>query len=611
MSEDGSYTLLNIFAGTPRTTRGRPIHLSADPKGKNFLYCQGNSIIIRDVENPSNSDVYTQHAKDTTSAAYSPSGFYICSADVTGKVRIWDTVNKDHILKYEYPALGGPIKDIAWTEDSKRIGVCGEGREKAAHVFMWDTGTSVGELTGPLKACNNISIKQTRPYRLVVSSEDYSTCYYEGPPFKLKSQFREHTSFANCVRFSPDGNKFVSAGSDGRCFVHDGKTGDLIGEMCSAQQKVHNGGIYGISWSPDSKMLMTCSADKTVKIWNMDDLSSKEVVSFEMGKTIDDMQVGCLWVGDNIISVSLSGNINYLDMKDPSKPKRVVKGHNKAIVASCLNEDRTLLFTASFEGLTCYWDLVTGVAEYVQGEAHKNQVMHMECKNDTIVTCGMDDTVRFITVSEKKYSSSVVALSSQPRGCAIGNLGLSIVVCVNSIIVIQDGKVAQKYSSLSFDPTCVAISCDLAKVAVGTEESKVVIYDIIGSELKQHSDFPTNGNVTCIQFSPDNKFLAISTGKKQVKVVLTSDFKTEQGNWASHSGKVNSIDWTPNSHFLASAGIDGAVYVWDVVKGDASASLRGAHSQSVDVTSVRWSDNNTLLTCGRQDCCVRKWNIKH
>ena len=46
---------------------------------------------------------------------------------------------------------------------------------------------------------------------------------------------------------------------------------------------------------------------------------------FEMGKAIDDMQVGCLWVGDNLISVSLSGNINYLNLKNPSQPKRVVK----------------------------------------------------------------------------------------------------------------------------------------------------------------------------------------------------------------------------------------------------------------------------------------------
>ena len=50
-----------------------------------------------------------------------------------------------------------------------------------------------------------------------------------------------------------------------------------------------------------------------------------------------------------------------------------------------------------------FWDLATGVADYVQGEAHKNQVMYMDCKHDTIVTCGMDDTVRFISASEKKY----------------------------------------------------------------------------------------------------------------------------------------------------------------------------------------------------------------
>ena len=35
-------------------------------------------------------------------AKYSPSGFYIASGDKSGKVRIWDTVNKEHILKNEF-----------------------------------------------------------------------------------------------------------------------------------------------------------------------------------------------------------------------------------------------------------------------------------------------------------------------------------------------------------------------------------------------------------------------------------------------------------------------------------------------------------------------------
>ena len=51
-------------------------------------------------------------------------------SDTGGKVRIWDALGSEHILKYEYQVLGGVIKDLAWTEDSKRIVAGGEGREK-------------------------------------------------------------------------------------------------------------------------------------------------------------------------------------------------------------------------------------------------------------------------------------------------------------------------------------------------------------------------------------------------------------------------------------------------------------------------------------------------
>ena len=39
-----------IFATLPRTQRGQPIVLGGDPKGKNFLYTNGNSVIIRNIE---------------------------------------------------------------------------------------------------------------------------------------------------------------------------------------------------------------------------------------------------------------------------------------------------------------------------------------------------------------------------------------------------------------------------------------------------------------------------------------------------------------------------------------------------------------------------------
>jgi len=70
--------------------------------------------------------------------------FPFLSPDASGKIRIWDTVNKEHLLKNEFQPIAGPIKDISWSPDNQRIVAVGEGRERFGHVFMSETGTSVG-----------------------------------------------------------------------------------------------------------------------------------------------------------------------------------------------------------------------------------------------------------------------------------------------------------------------------------------------------------------------------------------------------------------------------------------------------------------------------------
>ena len=44
-----------------------------------------------------------------------------------------------------------------------------------------------------------------------------------------------------------------------------------------------------------------------------------------MGNAIEDQQVSCLWQGEYMLSVSVSGNINYLDKNNPDKPIRTLK----------------------------------------------------------------------------------------------------------------------------------------------------------------------------------------------------------------------------------------------------------------------------------------------
>jgi hypothetical protein len=70
----------------------------------------------------------------------------------------------------------------------------------------------------------------------------------------------------------------------------------------------------------------------------------------------EDQQLGCLWQGDELISVSLSGDIIYHDPNNPKKPKKVVKGHNKNITALAYDAANKHMYSGSYDaniGIHC------------------------------------------------------------------------------------------------------------------------------------------------------------------------------------------------------------------------------------------------------------------
>lgn len=66
---------------------------------------------------------------------------------------------------------------------------------------------------------------------------------------------REHSNFVNCVRFAPDGSKFITVSSDKKGIIYDGKTCEKLGELSSDDG--HKGSIYAVSWSPDGKQVLS------------------------------------------------------------------------------------------------------------------------------------------------------------------------------------------------------------------------------------------------------------------------------------------------------------------------------------------------------------------
>ena len=121
-----------------------------------------------------------------------------------------------------------------------------------------------------------------------------------------------------------------------------------------------------------------------------------------------------------MLSVSLSGFINYLNVDDPSKPLRIIKGHNKPITVLTLSPDRSTIYTGSHDGYITNWNAVTGENDRVQGQGHGNQINGMKAANNSLYTVGIDDTLRVVDIATNSYSESAsVKLDSQPHGLDI------------------------------------------------------------------------------------------------------------------------------------------------------------------------------------------------
>jgi WD40 repeat protein len=68
------------------------------------------------------------------------------------------------------------------------------------------------------------------------------------------------------VRFSPDGRRLASCGTDEAVTIWDVEHWVLLHRLHGHNKH----GVGNVSWAPDSRLLVSCGFDHTAKLWNTD-----------------------------------------------------------------------------------------------------------------------------------------------------------------------------------------------------------------------------------------------------------------------------------------------------------------------------------------------------
>lgn len=580
-------------------------------------------MIVKNYQNPSECFIYRGHAHPVTAAKFSPNGFWVASADMSGKVRVWSWDNPEHLTKLEIPVFAAPVFDLDWDNESKKIVAVGDGSGILVKCFAWDTGNSAGEMLGHNKRVLSVSYKPSRPFRIMSGGEDMRCLFFAGPPFKLDHSNNTHSNFVNCVRYNSSGSKVISVGSDKKIQLYDGATGEPAGEILNG----HDGGIYSVSFAPDNVHFVTASADKTLKVWNADTLTAVHTIRISADPQIADAQVSVLWnKDDTILSVSLNGNINVIapgTSTSSTGPSSVLFAHQVSITTMTYHAASNSLFTGSNDGVVVSRPLADQFTarkvlgsdkKSLCGAVHTGKLVGLVTVDDDLVSVGWDDRIRWASITSNAYHSEQT-LNGQPISLVRSPVSNLVAVVTNAEISLFRGtsKIASKaVNSLSFTPTVLALAND-DELAVGGSDSKTHILNIADLSFTEKASIETRSAVSALAYHPTGTLLAIGDSGRQVEVHARESGGSVweakiQGKWVFHTSKITALAWSPNGNYLASGSLDENIFIWNYTNPFKKLQLSFTHIGGVTGLDFVGGSDEKLVSVGN-DQTVVTWKL--
>jgi WD40 repeat protein len=348
----------------------------------------------------------------------------------------------------------------------------------------------------------------------------------------------------------------------------------------------HDNDVERVSFSPDGKMIVTASRDKTLKLWSRDGQLLTTLYGHKKGVS------SAVWSPDDKTIASTSWDKTLKLWSRDGKLLQTLE-HDTNVNSASFSPDGKTIASASYKAVRLW----NPDGKLLQIMPHDNWVNSVAWSPDgKTLASGSDQAVKLWSADGKllqtlPHDNWVNSVAWSPDGKTLAS-GSDKAVKLWS----HDGKLLQTLPHNNF-VNGVAWSPDGKTLASAGTDKTAQLWSRSGQKLQTllHED-----EVIDIGFSPDGKILASASRDSIVKLWSLKGKKLKK---FPHDNKVNSVAWSPDGKTIASAS-DKAINLWNV-EGKKLQTL----SNDNKVNSVAWSpDGKTIASAS--DKAINLWNLE-
>lgn len=477
---------------------------------------------------------FDAHTDTIRALAFSPDGKWLASGSWDKTIKIWSTVDWQPVQTLE--GWQSDVYALAFSSDGKTLA----GGFADQYIRLWNVND--WHLDKQWFAHDGYVLDiafSPDNTKLVSGSVDKTVRLWNLAEGKLIRSLTGHVSAVYSVGFSPDGQMLFSAG-DRTIRLWNVETGELIRVL-----QGHTGQIFGAAISPDGQTIVSAGDDITVRSWRVSDGAAKKIF---VGHKETVQHVVFSPIGDRAFSAGKDGFIlTWQNVGSDASSGYAAWSTHGMIVKAFSPDSAQMASIGRWDNSVFLWNVRDGSL----------QASFMHRESSVLDPENKDKNKKIL---ENPYQNIYNVVYSHD-GSMLASVGTDGVIRIWNA---TSHELIKSFEGYDWMMGGVKFSPDDQKIAFYWKYSIYLLELNTGKVLRKfdgHAD-----RVTALIFSPDGSKLASGSQDKSVRIWDIESGKLLK-TLSGHKGMILDLGFSPDGAYLVSGAIDGTARVWNVEDG--------------------------------------------